>query len=1055
PSSDRLPPSSDRLPPSSDRLPPSSDYIPHEIDIVPQSDEEQNKVVDDDPIEEPSSDRLPFSSDRLPFSSDRLPPSSDRLPPSSDRLSPSSDILPSSDKVPSSDKPPEIDINPTSDEEQNKVTEINSTGIDEAALLQDAIRKANVTLSYRQINKFTCKGGILEVFFFGLTTKNLEAEYQITILVNLIDMEGEREEDVRELKCVIQKEVSSNEGETVQADFKCTIDGLEKDFYSLRANSSEYVSDIPKDETLLDPKLTEEAIGRGELLDYSLEENKGQDKIPSVFTVGNVEESSCSSNGQLIIQGSLSKTVSQDLTFKVPLEFPIGAELTCSLLKKEKGSSEISCKIDRDFTQKQLVSEQKIVKDGLVEVLILKSVSTTSNITCSNGFLLEASNKANVKISFRQVSHFKENGINGFSFFLASFISQTLSAGHSITIKIYVLINRIKTEKNAKCQLQSSVSPSSGSQVQGDFICESELEEEEYKQVNFTDSQSVTVSPENTEITGVSDLADGQDSPIETDKGIAESIAIKNETNGTITELADVVDYYEEDNKKLSPPTLEITSFERLNECGKKGKFKILGKFSEDITKEITFILPLSFPDAKIKCKIDEATKDEEVELNCKVQKQFINVKSLVIEQRTVKNRNKEVLFIKSKTFNINGEQMSCGDYNQLKYERAKKRQKSNISFLQVSNFNPVNNLVRFAMAIMFKQTLSVTVIKITIKVTISVSRRNVLRNLAPEEESLPVSCSVSGSSSSAANLDCQTDSSASGTPGGMAIDNDENTEIAGMPEDADPSKTKDPVDYSNKNNLNLIDNLPTVNITSINGSYCSSNGSYTIYGKYDKGTLEDTSDITIPFGTADSSGLCKMTVGNDKTVRFDCENKELFSITPIAFETMIIEDSNGKVLFKLNNYTNLQQFACSISVSSDPTLSKVPLVNNNTKEGDNITTQPTTTQPTTQQTTQQTTTLPTTQPTTQPTQPVVAENNSTSHNNRFRKGGDSGGLSGGAIAAIIVCAIVIIAIIGVLIGLAKSGAIFSGKNANPQIDSTLGNSTLNKMAFEPNHNDV
>ena len=205
----------------------------------------------------------------------------------------------------------------------------------------------------------------------------------------------------------------------------------------------------------------------------------------------------------------------------------------------------------------------------------MKSVSTTSNITCSNGFLLEASNKANVKISFRQVSHFKENGINGFSFFLASIISQTLNAGHSITIKIYILINGVKTEKTAKCVLESTVNPSSGSKSQGDFICESEeLKEDEYKQINFTDSQSFTVSSENSVISGVSDLDDGQDSPIQTDKEIAESIAIKNETNGTINELAEVIDYYEEENKNTFPPTLEITSLKNLMNVVKKVNLK-------------------------------------------------------------------------------------------------------------------------------------------------------------------------------------------------------------------------------------------------------------------------------------------------------------------------------------------------------------------------------------------------------------------------------------------------------------------------------------------------
>ena len=121
---------------------------------------------------------------------------------------------------------------------------------------------------------------------------------------------------------------------------------------------------------------------------------------------------------------------------------------------------------------------------------------------------MESEEKAKVTISFRQVSHFKENGNNGFSFYLASLVTQTLDSGYSITIKIYILINKVKKEKTANCVLQSRVSLDSGSKAQGDFNCEIELEEQEYKQINFTDTQSITVSSENTVISGVSGLDD-------------------------------------------------------------------------------------------------------------------------------------------------------------------------------------------------------------------------------------------------------------------------------------------------------------------------------------------------------------------------------------------------------------------------------------------------------------------------------------------------------------------------------------------------------------------
>jgi len=66
--------------------------------------------------------------------------------------------------------------------------------------------------------------------------------------------------------------------------------GLKEEYYSLRLNSFDNISGIPDDETLLNPVLTAEEIERGELLDYSLSENKFQDKIPSTFKSQAVKE---------------------------------------------------------------------------------------------------------------------------------------------------------------------------------------------------------------------------------------------------------------------------------------------------------------------------------------------------------------------------------------------------------------------------------------------------------------------------------------------------------------------------------------------------------------------------------------------------------------------------------------------------------------------------------------------------------------------------------------------------------------------------------------------
>ena len=200
--------------------------------------------------------------------------------------------------------------------------------------------------------------------------------------------------------------------------------------------------------------------------------------------------------------------------------------------------------------------------------------------------------------------------------------------------------------------------------------------------------------------------------------------------------------------------------------------------------------LPFTFPSSKIKCKVSEAKKDEEVELECKVLKEFTKVKKFVFEQRMLKKRNKEVVLVKSYSLDLESE-IKSENYNKLRLKRAQKKQKLDFSFLQVSKFNPVNNLINFFMAIFLKNPVQVTIIEVSIKVTVKVTSS--ARALEEEVESLilPVNCALDASTNSATGLNCAADTSTKGEPLGMLIDPDETDTIAGVPENADPALSR------------------------------------------------------------------------------------------------------------------------------------------------------------------------------------------------------------------------------------------------------------------------
>ena len=880
----------------------------------------------------------------------------------------------------------DTDNNTTTDEQTSKNYTLIYEGLDneEIVIVQEAIERANLAISFRQLNKFTYSSGTITFMFFGLITDFLKQGFEIKIFVNLIKISGEREDEAKEIICSLSDDISPPEGQSLQGSFKCTKSGLEEEYYSLRFNSSDQIAGVPDDETLLDPVLTDEAIAKKELLDYS--DAKNQNKIPATFTPTVVQEASCKTDGKFTIEGTLNKESTNDVKFTIPLTYPEGMSAACSLEKKEAGNSQISCQIDRELVDKGLIFEQVVIKDGPDEIFILGGLASDNKISCKNGLLAEAEERTNIQISFRQVSHLIDNGNNGFSFFFASFISTKLQAGYSLVIKIKVLIGEDKKEKTAKCTLQSDVEPQDGQQVQGDFKCEATLEEEEYKQIDLNQADTIKISTDNEEIAGVSDLEEDQLSPKQTDLYIQETNENINKEN--LTELEECVDYSIEENKQEMPPSFEVTTIENIQECGEKGKFRIKGKFSSEIKKEMVFDLPLSFPTTSVKCKVNEASANEEVELTCKVQKHFKLVKNFVIEKRMIKRRFKETLLVKSKSFPINEiESLECENFNVIKYERAKRKQKLDFSFLQLGKFQPQGRKVGFFMGLIRKNRAPFVQMHFTIKVIVTIS--NNLRSLAGNNnsEDLQVTCEPKTSTSIAGGLDCSSDKEAQGTPTGMELD-PANIEIGGLPNEIDPSKITNSVDYSKKENLEKIDQLPVVDIEKIDSDSCEEDGKYTITGTFDSGTLEDATGVEIPFGSPDSSGLCDIKVSG-KSVTMECNNKEKFGKSSILFEQTVIKNSNGEEIFILSNYTNQKSFGCAISGKSETSTSKA-------------------------------------------------------YNRAIRKT-NSSGLSGGAIAGIIIACIAIVAIVLGLILLTKKGT-FSSKAPMEHLGN---NSTLNSLSIK------
>ena len=57
-----------------------------------------------------------------------------------------------------------------------------------------------------------------------------------------------------------------------------------------------------------------------------------------------------------------------------------------------------------------------------------------------------------------------------------------------------------------------------------------------------------------------------------------------------------------------------------------------------------------------------------------------------------------------------------------------------------------------------------------------------------------------------------------------------------------------------------------------------------------------------------------------------NCKNDDKFPISPIMFDKTYVKDTDGNILFKLNNYIYQKQFACEVGILDSKKDNKIEL---------------------------------------------------------------------------------------------------------------------------------
>ena len=530
----------------------------------------------------------------------------------------------------------ETSDNAFSDEVDHKTNENNKTEpsqelpeepIEEEISREEAFKRADILLSFRQINgfQFNQDSHCILFKFYCIAIQHLQIGTTVHFRVYLISNDETKDTELSNATCILEKDTQSD-GEETQFEFNCKIDGLKdnKNYNSFEIYDSIDVAGVPKDKTLLNPIKTKKAIENGELIDFSSEENAK--KYPNYYRA-EIFDGPISENGEFRIGGRITNKTDADIHFDLDLTYPANQITKCTLPKvTEIGRAYITCVFKKPISD-YIVFEQQIIRDGLKELFNIKGLKSNEKFYWGKQIPIEeAEKKANSTLSFRQVKGFHFNPINHFiTFNFFGISTQKLYLGYYFFFNVYLILldgRRDTKISKAICSLDKEVEPTK--QAQADFSCNiTGLDnDKQYQSFEIYDSEDIVGIPEN------KTLLD----PVKTEQAINSS---------------ELPDYSLEENKEKLPIYFKTESIE--GNYDDKGKFKILGAVEQEIPSEMDFTMELLYPRYhKAKCKLPKSQPGP-VEIICILENIFYG-EFVIIEQQILRSGPIEITVTSKKS---------------------------------------------------------------------------------------------------------------------------------------------------------------------------------------------------------------------------------------------------------------------------------------------------------------------------------------------------------------------------------------------------------------------
>ena len=785
--------------------------------------------------------------------------------------------------------------------------------------------KSDIHLSFRQVSKFNLTAWSFS--FFGLTTQDLSADFSFFFMIFLITGDGKGKAPIRS-ECKIKEAITLGNSPIAQAEFTCAIPqttGVE----SIEIASCDEIAGLPIDETLLNPKLTDEGIASGALKDKSTQ------PIPQLAEVDmnsfNFDTSKGTFQFSLTI-ASLSNEIKVGITFEL---FFNGIKFLFEIIKIEGTTLNFDAKIFGELTHQPIAFEQTVITINGTEVFVLPGF-LTKPITTEGIPIDETGPSDNEKSSSEETgpsdnekSSSEETGpsdkgekpsdegsdqregptqggtnqsnqtnpeditdspeleeekkeaeeklkifitfrqLNGFAF-VPGTISFNFFALITQTLNtpysVKLLFNLISTEG-----IEDDTKEFECKLENSVTVGEGKTESASFKCENSTLNESITYTSlrlnSSEEVAGIPFDDETALNPALTDEAI---------NNGEIKDAT----------KTPVPPTFVFETIDTQT-CDKDGKFSLKGKLDKETTIPNKFTLPLTYPpNTVITCTFGEGAID------CIADESLEG--SVMIEQQIITEGSNELFILKK----VNQSGIKCE--NGLKLQ-AEEKVKVDISFRQVSHIEQKagGNGLRFFFAAFVNSNLAKDYI-VEMNVIVIIKEQKVEK---VAKCSLIEAVEVTGGKKKQADFNCDVDleSGEEVKPENLTIStNNENIGGCGelteqelspnITQEAIDEKSENPLvqvlDYQLEENKNKIP--PTFTLGSMNFNKCRSKGKIKIVGQFSEEVTEEMT-FELPFTFPKTKVKCTVESAQANTdAEITCKMQKMKG--GLKFKNLVIE---------------------------------------------------------------------------------------------------------------------------------------------------------------------